>query len=67
MAAVFPETYVTVPWLPTRLNGRPASELVTGNDFSLPGVPAFRGRMLQPSDSASGAKFARLCTQVWDA
>jgi hypothetical protein len=30
----------------TRINGRPTvGELVTGNDFSLLGVPAFRGRM----------------------
>ena len=36
----------------TRINGRPAvGELVTGNYFSLLGVPAFRGRMLRPSDS----------------
>ena len=54
LAAAFPETYVSMPWLPTRLNGRPAmGELVTGNYFSLLGVPAFRGRMLRPSDSAA--------------
>jgi predicted permease len=54
MAGVFPETYVSVPWLPTRINGRPAmGELVTGNYFSLLAVPAFRGRMLRPSDSAA--------------
>ena len=52
MAAVFPETYVSMPQLVTRINGRPATgELVTGNYFSLLGVPAFRGRMLRPSDS----------------
>jgi predicted permease len=54
MAGVFPETYVSVPQLVARINGRPAlGELVTGNYFSLLGVPAFRGRMLQPSDSAA--------------
>ena len=54
MAGVFPETYVSMPQLVTRINGRPAmGELVTGNYFSLLGVPAFRGRMLQPSDSAA--------------
>src|SRR5262245_48943241 len=52
MAGVFPETYVSIPQLLTRVNGRPAmGELVTGACFSLPGVPAFRGRMLRPSDS----------------
>jgi predicted permease len=52
MAAVFPETYVSMPQLLTRIDGRPAmGELVTGNYFSLLGVPAFRGRMLRPSDS----------------
>ena len=52
MAGVFPETYVSMPQLLTRINGRPAmGELVTGNYFSLLGVPAFRGRMLRPSDS----------------
>jgi predicted permease len=52
MAGVFPETYVSIPQLLTRINGRPAvGELVTGNYFSLLGVPAFRGRMLRPSDS----------------
>ena len=52
MAGVFPETYVSMPQLLTRHNGRPAmGELVTGNYFSLLGVPAFRGRMLRPSDS----------------
>ena len=52
MAGVFPETYVSMPQLVTRINGRPAmGELVTGNYFSLLGVPAFRGRMLRPSDS----------------
>ena len=52
MAGVFPETYVSMPQLLTRTNGRPAmGELVTGNYFSLLGVPAFRGRMLRPSDS----------------
>src|SRR5687768_7638055 len=52
MAGVFPETYVTMPQLLTRIDGRPAmGELVTGNYFSLLGVPAFRGRMLRPSDS----------------
>ena len=52
MAAVFPETYVSMPQLLTRINGRPATgELVTGNYFSLLGVPAIRGRMLRPSDS----------------
>jgi MacB-like periplasmic core domain len=41
-----------MPQLLTRINGRPAmGELVTGNYFSLLGVPAFRGRMLGPSDS----------------
>ena len=41
-----------MPQLLTRINGRPAmGELVTGNYFSLLGVPAFRGRMLRPSDS----------------
>ena len=54
MAGVFPETYVSMPQLLTRINGRPAmGELVTGNYFSLLGVPAFRGRMLRPSDSAA--------------
>jgi predicted permease len=54
MAGVFPETYVSMPQLVTRIDGRPAlGELVTGNYFSLLGVPAFRGRMLQPSDSAA--------------
>jgi len=54
MAGVFPETYVSMPQLVARINGRPAmGELVTGNYFSLLGVPAFRGRMLQPSDSAA--------------
>lgn len=53
MTAVFPETYVSMPQIATRINGRPAmGEFVTGNYFSLLGVPAFRGRMLQPSDSA---------------
>ena len=52
MAGVFPETYVSMAQLLTRINGRPAmGELVTGNYFSLLGVPAFRGRMLRPSDS----------------
>ena len=52
MAGVFPETYVSMGQLLTRINGRPAvGELVTGNYFSLLGVPAFRGRMLRPSDS----------------
>jgi predicted permease len=52
MAGVFPETYVSMPQLLTRLNGRPLmGELVTGNYFSVLGVPAFRGRMLRPSDS----------------
>jgi hypothetical protein len=52
MAGVFPETYVSMPQLLARINGRPAmGELVTGNYFSLLGVPAFRGRMLRPSDS----------------
>jgi predicted permease len=52
MAGVFPETYVSMPQLLTRINGRPAmGELVTGNYFSLLGVPAFRGRMLRSSDS----------------
>jgi predicted permease len=52
MAGVFPETYVSMPQVLTRINGRPAmGELVTGNYFSLLGVPAFRGRMLRPSDS----------------
>jgi putative ABC transport system permease protein len=52
MAGVFPETYVSMPQLVTRINGRQAmGELVTGNYFSLLGVPAFRGRMLRPSDS----------------
>jgi predicted permease len=54
MAGVFPETYVSLSQLLTRINGRPAmGELVTGNYFSLLGVPAFRGRMLRPSDSAA--------------
>ena len=54
MAGVFPETYVSMAQLLTRINGRPAmGELVTGNYFSLLGVPAFRGRMLRPSDSAA--------------
>ena len=54
MAAVFPETYISLPQLVTRINGRPAlGELVTGNYFSQLGVPAFRGRMLQASDSAA--------------
>ncbi|HTE66339.1 MAG TPA: ABC transporter permease [Candidatus Binatia bacterium] len=54
MAGVFPETYVSMGQLLTRINGRPAvGELVTGNYFSLLGVPAFRGRMLRPSDSAA--------------
>src|SRR5262245_44948549 len=52
MAGVFPEPYVSMPQLLTRIKGRPAiGELVTGNYFSLLGVPAFRGRMLRPSDS----------------
>jgi predicted permease len=52
MASVFPETYVSLPQLLTRINGQPAmGELVTGNYFALLGVPAFRGRMLRPSDS----------------
>ena len=52
MAGVFPETYVSMPQLIARINERPAmGELVTGNYFSLLGVPAFRGRMLRPSDS----------------
>ncbi len=52
MAGVFPQTYVSIPQLLTRINGRPAmGELVTGNYFSLLGVRAFRGRMLRPSDS----------------
>ena len=52
MAGVFPETYVSTAQLLTRINGRPAvGELVTGNYFSLLGVPAVRGRMLRPSDS----------------
>ena len=52
LAAVFPETYATMPQMITRIDGRPAmGEMVTGNYFSLLGVPAFRGRMLQPSDS----------------
>ncbi len=52
MAGVFPETYVSMPQLLTRINGRPAmGELVTGNYFSMLGVQAFRGRMLRPSDS----------------
>jgi predicted permease len=52
MAGVFPETYVSMPQLVTRIDGRPAmGELVTGNYFSLLGVPALRGRMLRPSDS----------------
>ena len=52
MTGVFPETYVSMPQLLTRIDGRPAmGEMVTGNYFSLLGVPAFRGRMLQPSDS----------------
>ena len=50
MAGVLPETYVSMPQLVTRINGRPATgELVTGNYFTLLGVPAFRGRMLRPS------------------
>ena len=54
MAGVFPETYVSMPQLLTRIDGRPAmGELVTGNYFSLLGVPAFRGRLLRPSDSAA--------------
>jgi predicted permease len=54
LATVFPETYASIPQFATRINGRPAlGELVTGNYFSLLGVPAFRGRMLQPSDSAA--------------
>lgn len=54
MATVFPETYASMSQLATRFNGRPAlGELVTGNYFSLLGVAAFRGRMLQPSDSAA--------------
>ena len=54
MAGVFPDHVRPVPWLPTRINGRPAiGELVTGNYFALLGVPAFRGRMLEPSDSAA--------------
>ena len=54
MAGIFSETYVSMPELVTRINGRPAmGELVTGNYFSMLGVPAFRGRMLQPSDSAA--------------
>ena len=52
IAGVFPETYASLPQLLARINGRPAmGELVTGNYFSLLGVPAFRGRMLRPSDS----------------
>jgi len=52
VAGVFPETYVSMPQLLARINGRPAmGELVTGNYFALLGVPAFRGRMLRPSDS----------------
>jgi putative ABC transport system permease protein len=52
MADVFPETYASMTQLVTRINGRPAmGELVTGNYFSLLGVPAFRGRMLRPADS----------------
>ncbi len=52
MAGVFPETYVSMRQLVTRINGRPAmGELVTGNYFSMLGVPAFRGRTLRPSDS----------------
>lgn len=52
MSGVFPEAYVSMPQLLMRINGRPATvELVTGNYFSLLGVPAFRGRLLRPSDS----------------
>jgi predicted permease len=52
MAGVFPETYVSMPQLLARVNGRAfMGELVTGNYFSLLGVPAFRGRLLRPSDS----------------
>ncbi len=52
LAGVFPETYVSMPQLLARIDGQPAmGELVTGNYFSLLGVPAFRGRILRPSDS----------------
>jgi predicted permease len=52
LAGIFPETYVSMPQLLARIDGRPAmGELVTGNYFSLLGVPAFRGRMLRPADS----------------
>ena len=52
LAGVFPETYASMPEMVVRINGRPAmGEMVTGNYFSLLGVPAFRGRMLRPSDS----------------
>ena len=54
MAAVFSDTYASMPEFVTRIGGRPAiGELVTGNYFSLLGVPAFRGRLLRPSDSAA--------------
>ena len=57
LAGVFPETYVSLPQLLARINGRPAmGELVTGNYFSMLGVPAFRGRMLRPSDSEAPAR-----------
>ena len=60
MAGRFPETYVSMPQLLTRINGRPAmGELVTGDYFSLLGVPAFRGRMLRPSDSGAPARAGR--------
>ena len=52
LAGVFPETYVSMPEMVTRIKGRPAmGEMVTGNYFALLGVPAFRGRLLRPSDS----------------
>ena len=61
MAGVFPETYVSTAQLLTRINGRPAvGELVTGNYFSLLGVPAFRGRMLRPSDSEAPGRSPRV-------
>jgi predicted permease len=54
MAGVFPETYVSMPQLSARVDGRPLmGELVTGNYFSVLGIPASRGRTLQPSDSAA--------------
>ena len=51
---VFPDTYASMPLFATRINGRPAlGELVTGNYFSLIGVPAVRGRTRPPRRSSA--------------